>query len=395
MKLAYFDCASGASGDMVLGALVAAGVSFEALEQGLQSLHLDEFSLSLSQVTRQGIAATQVDVNVVRHHHHDHSHGRRLGEILALIAESGLPDRVKADASRVFQALAEAEARVHGTTPEQVHFHEVGAVDSIVDVVGAALGLDLLGLGKVLVSPIRTGTGYVRCDHGRMAVPVPATVELLRDFPSVGTDLPYELTTPTGAAILTALGEPAPARPSMAGYTVGYGAGGRDNHEVANVLRLFVGESVAADGRDEVWVVETNVDDDSPEIVAYACERIFEAGAVDVFTSPIGMKKGRQGTLLRAIAPDEALEAVEAAIFLETTTLGVRRCRMERTKLSRRESTVETPFGAVRVKVAERSGQLVNAAPEYEDCRARALSAGAPLRKVYEAARLAFEGRHE
>ena len=401
-KVAYFDCLSGASGDMVLGALVDAGVCFEELRERLHALRLDEFSLSAAKVTRGSIAATKVDVSVAHgggheqgSHGSDHEQGslhhhRGLRDVLGIIDGSGLSQKVKNDATAVFRRLAEAEAKVHNTTPDKIHFHEVGAVDSIVDIVGAAAGLELLGADQILVSPIRTGTGFVTCQHGRLPVPAPATVELLERFPSVGTDVPHELTTPTGAAILTTLGSPARRRPAMEQYRVGYGAGGRDNPDMPNVLRLFVGQLAVDDTGDEVWVVETNLDDLSPEIVAHACERIFQAGALDVFTSPIGMKKGRQGILIQALAPPSRLEAVEDAIFAETTTLGVRRYKVQRSKLERTKETVSTAYGEIGIKVGRRAGRVVTAAPEYEDCRAAAEATGTPLKAVYEAAQAAF-----
>ena len=382
MRVAYFDCVSGVSGDMLLGALVDAGVNLEALQERLRWLRLHEFELTAEKVTRGGIAGTKVNVVVT----HSHDHHRQLGDVLTIIQSSDLPAKPKANAELVFRRLAEAEAKVHNTTPDKIHFHEVGAVDSIVDIVGAAIGLELLAVDEILVSPIRTGTGFVTCEHGRMPVPAPATAELLSDFPSVGTDIPHELATPTGVAILTTLGTAARQRPAMTDYALGYGAGGRDNPEMANVLRLFVGEVEGSAGEDDVWVVETNLDDISPEIVAYACERIFEAGAVDVFTSPICMKKGRQGILLQAIAHDHTREAVEAAIFEETSTLGVRRYRAQRTMLARTEERVETQYGEVRVKVGRRGGEALTVSPEHDDCRAAAGAAGAPLKRVYEAA---------
>ena len=393
MKVAYFDCFSGASGDMLLGTLVDAGVCFAALQKGLEALGLEEFSLSAKRVTRQGIACTKVDVGIAHGHAggpHGHDHSRHLGHILALIEASGLSPRVKADCSSVFRRLADAEAKVHGTTPEKIHFHEVGAVDAIVDIVGAAICIELLGVDQVLVSPIHTGVGWVTCQHGRLPVPVPATVELLRDFPSVGTDVPHELTTPTGAAILTTLGKPVPRRPAMSRYAVGYGAGGRDHPERPNVLRVFVGELQTPVCQDEMWVVETNLDDLSPEIAAYACERLFQAGAVDVFTVPIGMKKGRQGVLIQAIAAEETLAAVEAAILRETSTLGVRRHRVQRSKLDREQHTVTTTYGEVSVKVGRLAGEVLTVAPEYESCKAVAQATGVALRQVYQAAVAAF-----
>ena len=404
MQIAYFDCISGVSGDMLLGALVAAGVDFEQLQEQLRTLHLDEFELATESVSRQGLAATKVHVHVhppghghadhehAEREHSDHGHGegrhaaRRLGDVLHIIEHSEISDRAKADASAVFHRLAEAEAKVHGTTPDQVHFHEVGAVDSIVDIVGAAVGLEMLAADQVLASSIRTGTGYVQAAHGRMAVPVPATVELLRDFPTVGTDVPFELTTPTGAAVLTTLAQHAATRPAMLGYRVGYGAGGRDNPQMANVLRLFVGQVGGATGRDEAWMLETNLDDVSPEIVAYAMEQAFAAGALDVFTSPIHMKKGRPGVLLQALVSDDKREAVEAVVFSETSTLGVRRYRVERSKLEREHVSVATPFGQLRVKVGRQGGAVVTVSPEHDDCKAAARAAGVPLKRVYQAA---------
>jgi pyridinium-3,5-bisthiocarboxylic acid mononucleotide nickel chelatase len=391
-RIAYFDCFSGISGNMTLGALLACGLSEAALREGLQQLHLPGWDLAISRVQKCGIAATHVHVDD-GHHAHDHGHHhphRGLGDILTLIAASGLPTRVRERASAIFTRLGEAEARVHGTTPDQVHFHEVGAVDAIVDIVGTAIGLEALGVERVVCSPLPLGSGWVTCAHGEFPVPAPAVAELVKDAPTVESDIVAELVTPTGAAIVTTLTERFGPLPGMTVRTVGYGAGTRDLAR-PNVLRLFIGESAAESAPTEVVGLECNLDDVTGEVLGYLMDRLFAAGALDVFYTAIQMKKNRPGVLVRVLctASDEAV--CTGMLFAETTTLGVRRLSMSRVTLPRASRTVETPYGPVRVKESEWNGEK-RAVPEYEDCRARAEACGVPLRAVMAAAQRSAAG---
>jgi len=386
MKLAYLDCGSGISGDMTLGALVDAGVELAQLNAAVRSLGLPDCRLVAEEVKRKGFRATQVTVRYEPERAH-----RRLGQIVAMIDQGRLSDRQKDLARRIFTRLAEAEATVHGTTVEEVHFHEVGAVDSIADVVGSAVGWDLLGVERIVASPVPTGTGKVRIDHGLCSVPAPAVAELLRGVPLAESSIPHELTTPTGAAILTTLVDSFGALPSMTIRQIGCGAGQRELDEQANVLRLYVGESAEGGGGERVWVVETNLDDISGELVGYCTTRLWEAGALDVYTAAIQMKKNRPGVKLSVICRGADVEAVEAVLFGETTTLGVRRWPVSRHVLVRRPHWVRTAWGPVEGKVGWLSGGPPRFAPEFESCRAIASERGVPLRTVYEAAQKAFD----
>jgi len=399
VKIAYFDPFSGASGDMFLGALVDAGLPLKALREELRKLPLEGYSLAAAKTQRGGIAATKVNVKVKsRAHAHDDAHPHaNLPEILDLIAHSTLPDEDKAQASAVFQRLADAEGRVHGCPPERIHFHEVGAVDAIVDIVGSVVGLRLLAVERVVSGPIRTGMGFVTCAHGRLPVPAPATAELIKGFPTVGTDVEGELTTPTGAALLTTLADAFGPRPLMTVSAVGYGAGTATRETPPNVLRLFLGEvatdAEAAEESDEVLIIEANLDDITGEIIGYVLDRLFAAGALDAFLIPIHMKKNRPGVILQAIVEPANAPAIEQIILTETSTFGIRRTRASRRKLRRESVEVETRYGKIRVKVGHMGTALVHAAPEYEDCRRAAADAAIPLKHVYDAALDAFRRR--
>ncbi len=389
MKIGYLDCFSGISGDMCLGALVDAGVPLDVIGDALASLPVSGYSLASERVTRGGIAATLVRVEMDESEHHPH---RGLGDVLAVIGGGSLPDDVVERASAVFRALAEAEAHVHNTTPDHVHFHEVGAVDAICDIVGAVVGIRELGLDALRFSTVSLGGGTVRSAHGTLPVPAPATVELLKGLPTAGGPVDFELATPTGAAILRALGEPSPAWPEMSIETVAYGAGGRDVAGWPNVLRLAVGESPpAGTASDVIWVLEANLDDMTGEEIGYCTETLLAGGALDVFTEPIQMKKNRPGVRLTALCVPGALSATEDLILRHTTTLGVRRRLWQRSKLRRETRTVTTPWGEVRVKVAYLGDEVVRCKPEYDDCRALAAANDLPLRDVQRAAREAAE----
>lgn len=380
MRVAHFDCFSGISGDMVLGAILDAGVPAEAIRAAFASLDLP-IALEVERVKRCGIAATKATIVAP-----DQEDYRFLPDIEAIVARSSLTDTQKSLALKIFHRLAEAEATVHGMPVEKVHFHEVGALDSIADILGAAVGLDLLGVHGFTSSPVPTGTGTVKCAHGLMPIPAPATAVLLKGIPLAASDRKGELTTPTGAAILATVVSRFVGGPDLTTTAIGHGAGSRDPLDVPNVLRLFVGERTEPDASDTVWVLETQIDDCPGEIVGFAIEELFAAGAFDVFAIPVQMKKHRPGVLLTAICDDARREKLEAILFGETATFGIRRTRAERSKLHREATTVDTPWGPVKAKRGWRPGfEIVT--PEYDDCARLARETGVALRAIYEAAR--------
>jgi uncharacterized protein (TIGR00299 family) protein len=387
VRIAYLDCSTGISGDMTLAALIDAGVDPAILRAAVASLGLEGVKLVTQTVIKGGFRATYVRVE----HPEQHAH-RHLADIHALIEGArGITPTQRDLALRIFGAVAQAEARVHGTTLDQIHFHEVGAIDSIVDIVGAAVGFDVLGADQIVASRIPTGRGQVSIAHGICTVPTPGTAELLKGIPLVDVPIDAELTTPTGAAILKTLVDRFGPLPEMAIQSIGYGAGTKDFSERANLLRLFVGTAETPAESDYVTLLETNLDDISPEIVGYAKRRLLEAGALDVFSAAIQMKKDRPGTLLSVIARPADAENLEAILFDETATFGIRRTLMERSKRSRREHSVTTPWGTVRGKVGWRNGQAPIFTPEFEDCARLAAEAGVPLREVYRAAESACD----
>ena len=375
-RIAYFDCFSGASGDMILGALVDAGASLEALSAALASLPCGPISLRSEKVSRGGICATQVHVETP----HDHAH-RGLPQISDIIARSPFPAPVRNNALRVFTRLAEAEAAVHGCPVEKVHFHEVGALDAIADIVGACAALNQLGIETVQFSTLSLGGGTVKAAHGVLPVPAPATALLVKGLECRMGPVESELLTPTAAAILTSLGAQAP-QARLRVESLGYGAGTREFPEHPNLLRVLIGEAADPCSEDAVWVLEANLDDMTPEVCGYAIERLLAAGALDAWAMPIQMKKSRPALMLCAIAEEATLAKVEETFFAETTTFGIRRHRVLRTKLDREFVTVTTPYGAVKVKVGKSGGKVITAAPEYEDCRRIAQETGTPLRDV-------------
>jgi uncharacterized protein (TIGR00299 family) protein len=389
MRLAYFDCPSGASGDMILAALVDAGAPFEALSRELAGLGVDGYRLERREVIKAGFRATKVDVALG---HHDAGH-RGLREILDILERSRLAPAVRDMASRVFQRLAEAEARVHGTTPERVHFHDVGAVDAIVDVTGACIGLHLLGVDAVHVGALPVGGGFVQGPHGRMPVPGPATAELLKGFPTLDTGVRRELVTPTGAAILTTLAAGAGAMPAMRVTAVGYGAGTMDL-ETPNVLRLFVGEAPVATvtaPAETIVQVETTVDDMSPQLYEPLLERLLEAGALDVWLTPVIMKRSRPGVVLTALCEPGRVADLSRLLFEESSTIGVRWTAYQRSRLEREMVRLDTAYGPVTFKVSRLEGRVVTVTPEFEEVRRIARDRGLPVREVLEQAR--GEGR--
>jgi pyridinium-3,5-bisthiocarboxylic acid mononucleotide nickel chelatase len=405
MRIAYFDCPSGAAGDMILGALVDAGLSFEALREHLGRLPLDGYSLERSEVMKGAFRATKVDVHVAgdrsgtartadragdrpTHGHHPH---RTLPAILSVIDAGRLADPVREAATRVFRRLAEAEGRVHGVAPESVVFHDIGAVDAIVDVTGACIGLHLLGIDAVHCSALPIGGGFANGPHGRIPVPAPGTAELLKGFPLVDPGIQRELVTPTGAAILSTLARAAGAMPPMVPDAVGYGAGTMDL-PIPNVMRVLIGHAVAPassapNDLETILQVETTVDDMSPQLWEPLVDALFAAGALDVHLTPVLMKRSRPGVVLTALAPPSARVAVTRVLFRESTTIGVRWTAYQRERLPREVVTVATVFGPIDVKVSRFEGRVVTVTPEFEQVRRIARDKGLPVREVLERAR--------
>ncbi len=395
MKIAYFDCFAGASGNMILGSLVDAGLPLERLVQQLQRLPVAGWELRAQRVNKCGLAALYVDANVplederaiasskVGDHHHEGIAHRKLGDVLGILRAGRFPESVERMAARIYKRLAAAEAVVHGSTAEDIVFHEVGQIDAIIDITGAALGLHLLGVEEVYCSALPCGTGRIRSAHGEVPSPAPATMELLRGHPTYVIDLDAEFVTPTGAAILTSLAS-FEQRPPMTIQSIGYGSGSSD-FPFPNVLRVLLGEVVEtkphSTGSDDMLQIETNIDDMNPQLFEHAVERLFAAGAVDAWTCAASMKKGRPGVVLCALTPPERASAVTLALLAETTTIGVRSWPVSRTTLSRRSALVATSLGPVRVKVTE-APTGTRARPEYEDCRAIAQQSGRPLPEV-------------
>jgi uncharacterized protein (TIGR00299 family) protein len=401
MRIAYLDCASGISGDMTLAALIDAGVDLATVQRGIDSLGLPSCRLAVAEAKKKGFRALQLTVE----HEPEHKH-RHLHHIAGMIDQSALSPRQRELATRVFRKLAEAEAKVHGTTIEKVHFHEVGAVDSIADIVGSAIAWDLLGVERIVCSPIPTGRGFVEIAHGRCSIPAPATAELLAGVPLASSDVEGELTTPTGAAIVAALVDEFGPLPAMTINRIGYGAGQKDFPH-PNILRLVVGETATAGinrgagtsspTTDAIVLLETNLDDIAGEALGYATELLWAIGALDVATAPLAMKKNRPGVLLAVQCRPDDVDKLAGIIFRETTALGLRRSTVSRLTLPRRSVTVETPFGTIAGIVATLPDGEERFSPEYESCAAVAREQGIPLDDVQRAARQAFpttkEGR--
>jgi uncharacterized protein (TIGR00299 family) protein len=439
MRIAYIECFSGISGDMFLGALVDAGVSADLLRETVRALNLGA-ELQISKVDRSGITSTKLDViingepdhpresvqpahhvhsqehghshqhehvhadgTVHAHdhahehehqhphaHEHEHAHGRHLSEIKKIISSSAISHKSKHTATAIFEALGAAEAKIHNVPVESIHFHEVGAVDAIVDIVCAAVGAEALNVDRFVVSPLNVGGGTVVCAHGTFPVPAPATVELLKGAPVFSGEIQKELVTPTGAAIVKVLAHSFGFMPSMTIDRAGYGAGSRNFKDHANVLRITVGESSAVQESkhdlpiDEIVVMEANIDDLNPQLFGYVAEQALAAGALDVFATPVQMKKSRPGTLLTLLAKPEDAERIAKIVFRETTTIGIRTRREQRYVLPRRHEAVQTQWGEVRMKIAQINGSVSNYAPEYEDCRRIAEQHQVPLKHVMQ-----------
>ena len=395
VKIGYLECPTGIAGDMCLGALVDLGLPWQYLVDRLKSLGIEsEYQLRTEKVIRNGQSATKVYVDLSHKHHHSHHHhsARHLPEIQSLIENATLPNRVKQWSLNIFQQLAIAESAVHGIPPEKVHFHEVGATDAIIDIVGICIGLDWLNIDKLYCSPMPTGGGTVKAAHGILSVPVPAVVNLwqTREVPVYSNGIRKELVTPTGAAIAVTLAEEFGEPPAMKLSKIGLGAGSRDL-KIPNILRLWIGEAAESKPQKRfkqeiITVLETQIDDLNPQAVAYTLEQLLAAGALDVFTQSIGMKKSRSGILLTVICHPEIADTCKTIIFRETTTLGIRERTQQRSILDREIQSVETKYGVVRVKVASwgegESKQILNAQPEYEDCADLARRHNVPWREV-------------
>lgn len=435
MRIAYLDCFSGISGDMFLGALIDAGVSAKVFEETVAALNVGA-RLEISRVSRSAISAMKVDVIVneqrdsprragtlaaplphsfehsheahshelshKHEHYHEHGHakghqhGRGLVEIREMIGKASLSESAKKTAIAIFERLGEAEAKIHNIPVEKIHFHEVGAEDALVDITCAAVGAEALGVDEIVCSPLNVGGGTVTCAHGTFPVPVPATVELLKGAPVYSSGLEAELVTPTGAAIVATLVSRFAAFPEMKIETAGYGAGTRDLSGHANVLRITVGEATESEAgvgahptqllQETISVLEANLDDLNPQVFGYVMERLLDAGALDIFGTPIQMKKNRPATLLTVLAKPEDGDKLAQIIFAETTTLGVRRREEKRQALARKWQTVATRFGDVRIKIASMNGTVTSYAPEYEDCRRLATEQRVPLKMVMQEA---------
>ena len=386
-RILYFDCFSGISGDMVLGALLDAGLPLDDVKRALGSLAVSGYDVTASRVLRAGVSATKFNVHEHGHdshghegasHNHEgapHSHEggshRHLNEIFSLIDRSALSGSGRDRAKAMFQRLAEVEASIHQMPVEKVHLHEVGALDSIIDIVGAVFAMEWVGADRIVCSPLNVGGGTVRSAHGQFPVPAPATVKLLGDAPIYSGPVQKELVTPTGALIATAYASSFGAIPPMAVERVGYGAGERDNPDTPNVLRVLIGRAADRPGNDiaeRVVVIECEIDDMNPQLFGVAMDRLYAAGALEVFYVPVQMKKNRPGTLLTVIAPPALRAPLADVIFRETTTIGLRHYEVERECLRREIVNVETPLGTVRFKLAWRDGRVINAVPEFEDC---------------------------
>jgi uncharacterized protein (TIGR00299 family) protein len=426
-KTAYFDCFSGVSGDMFLGALLDAGLPLDALRAALGSLAMDVGAISSDRVLRAGVSAakfraaasrvnhaadqasteSQADrdhghthahhhtsggagARPVHHHHHAHV---SLKDIAGAIARSALSRAGQDRALSVFQRLAEAEAAIHNAPLENVHLHEVGALDSIVDIVGAVYGMEWLGADEIAASPLNLGGGTVECEHGTFPVPAPATARLLRDVPVYGSAIPAELVTPTGAALITEYAQSFGPIPAMRIHAIGYGAGDREFMRHPNVLRLLVGERENAGSPERIVVMECEIDDMNPQLFGPLMDRVYASGALDIFYAPVQMKKNRPGTLVTVLARPEHREAVTAVLFAETTTIGVRYQEVQRERLDRETRTVETPVGPIRFKIAARDGRVLNAAPEFDDCVAAAAAHGLSIKDVQAIASKAWLDR--
>ncbi len=379
MRTAYFDCFSGISGDMTLGALIDAGLSLKELKSYLSKLPIDNYDITAKKVKKNGISATKVDV-IVRGRQRE----RRLSDITRIINKSKLDKPIKEDSIKIFERLARAEAKVHKTSINNVHFHEVGAIDAIVDIVGAVIGLKILGIENIIASAINTGSGYIKSAHGILPVPGPATAELLKGIPVYSTDIKMELTTPTGAAIISTLASDFGPMPKMDIKAIGYGAGTFNSPDMPNLLRIFIGEMKNPAKEENTILLETNIDDMNPQLYEYVMERLFDAGALDVYLTPIIMKKGRPATMLSVLTTKDNIKDMADIVLRETTSIGMRVQETGRIKAERKIKEIKTRFGKVRVKIALKGKEMLGITPEYEDCKRIAIKNNIPLKKIME-----------
>ena len=389
MKLAYFDCFSGISGDMTIGALVDAGCNLELLRSGLEGLQISGWTISAEKVWKNGMSATHVLVVT-----EDQTKHRSLSAILEIFEKSQLSESVRKRAAAIFRKLGEAEASVHDVAIEKIHFHEVGAVDAIVDIVGACIGFDALGIEKFACSPLNVGGGTAKMSHGVLPVPAPATAKLLQGKPTYSNGVQRELVTPTGAAIVSTLCDTFGPQPGMTVSAIGYGAGSIELEGQPNVVRIMIGEAadkVIAGFDEEISVIEANLDDMNPQIYGYFLEKALAAGALDVYTTPVQMKKNRPGTLLTLLCKPQDTNSLMSLIFAETTTFGVRTYRAQRRTLPRESVNVHTQFGDVRVKLSRVNGRILHVAPEFDDCRKLAVEKNVPLQRVFNEAMRSYD----
>jgi len=378
MRAAYFNCFSGISGDMVLAALVDLGWPVKELERELDKLDLFNYQIEAEKVAKQGIISTQVKIRIK-----EGKKERTLKDILSILDKSKLEEEIKERSRAIFIRLARVEAKIHGKSVQEVHFHELGGLDTIIDVVGAVAGMKYLGIEKVYSSSLPLGKGLVKCSHGTLPVPAPATLELLKGVPVYGSNIEAELVTPTGAAIISTLAENFGQMPPMKIDNIGYGAGQRDL-PIPNLLRVSLGMLKNAYEEDVVSLIQTNIDDMNPEFYEHIADRLFDEGALDVFLTPIQMKRTRPATMLSVITDEEKTEKILELIFDETTTLGVRISRIKRRKLNRESRKVATKYGEIKVKIGKLDGMVKNISPSYEECRKIASRLNVPLKKVYQ-----------
>ncbi len=385
-KILYLDMPAGISGDMLLASLIDLGIKPAMLKRELKKLPIEGYSIKTSKERRHAIEGVRFKVLCKEEKTH-----RTFKVIKRLIDRSTLSKQVKSLSIEIFKELAEAEGKVHGISPEKVHFHEVGAVDSIIDIVGTAIAFSSLNIDRLYASAVPTGSGLVETEHGVMPVPAPATIELLKGIPLTPSPVESELTTPTGAVILKVLSNGFGPIPPIKVEAVGYGVGGRDHSQVPNMIRAILGEETVPSENADTLVIETNTDEMSPQVASYLMERLFSAGALDVFFTPIGMKKSRPGTLVTTVAPSQSAEELIDIILSESTSIGVRYYPVERVCLERKIEKVKTPHGTIRIKVSTKEGRVMNVQPEYEDCRSAAARTKVPLKRVINAALRAWE----
>ncbi len=385
MKIAYFDCFSGISGDMTVGALLDAGLKIETLEKELKKLGLSGYQLEVNKVAKKGISATRFKVKI-----EEEGVGRRFKDILTIFKKSKLDEEIKKETKKIFLNIAQAESKIHQKDIDKIHFHEIGGLDSIIDITSAVIGIKTLGIEEIHSSALPMGKGFVKCAHGVIPIPAPATLELLKNIPTYSGGIESEMITPTGAAIISTLAKSFGERPLMKIERIGYGAGEKE-FTIPNLLRVSIGEKILKDKNlkdgyvsDEAVLIETNIDDMNPEFYDYIMDQLFSQGALDVFLTPIQMKKNRPAHMLSIIVYEQNLKEILEVLFSESTTLGVRVREVKRLRLGQQNFIAETKYGKIRVKVGIFKGEIKNVAPEYEDCKKMAKQHKIPLKEIYE-----------